>query len=50
MLNRKVLRTGEHGDEAAVLDIERLLQEQLHTWEQVARLVVRGCFGVSLTC
>lgn len=50
MINRKALHTGEHSDEVAVLDIEGLLQEQLHTWEQVARLVVRGCFGVSLVC
>lgn len=48
MLNRKALRTAEHGDEVAVSDVERLLQEQLHTWEQVAGLVVRGCFRVSL--
>lgn len=29
MLNRKASRTGEHSDEAAVLDVERLVQEQL---------------------
>lgn len=50
MLNRKALHAGEHGDAVAVLDKERLQQEQLHTWEQVARLVVRGCFRVSLVC
>lgn len=30
MLNRKASRTGEHSDEVAVLDMERLVQEQLH--------------------
>lgn len=49
MLNRKALCT-EQSDEVAVLDIERLLQEQMHTWEEVARLVVRGCFRISLVC
>lgn len=39
MLNRKALCTGEHSDEGAVLDVERLLQEQLRTWEQVAGLL-----------
>lgn len=38
MLNRKALRTG-HSDEAAVLEVERLLQERLQTWEQAAGLV-----------
>lgn len=41
MLNRRGLCTGGHSDEAAVLAVERLLQEQLQTWEQAAGLVVR---------
>lgn len=40
--------TREHSDEVAVLDVERLLQKQLHTWEQAARLGVRGCFRAAL--
>lgn len=41
MLNRKASHTGEHRHEAAVLDVERLVQEQLHLG-QVAELVARG--------
>lgn len=31
MLNKKALHAGEHGDEAAAVEVEGLLQEQLHT-------------------
>lgn len=44
MLNRKALCIGEQPDEAAVLDVERLL-----LGNKELRLV-RGCFGVSLVC
>lgn len=36
------MQTGEHSDEVAVLDVERLLQKQLHAWEQAGSLAVRG--------
>lgn len=42
MLSRKALQTGERSDEVAVLDVERLLQKHLCTWEQAGSLAVRG--------